>query len=355
MLAKPRNPKIWYPSGAPVAWYLMDTPRGTRPGDTGDVADLTGGVSAGVRHNGCTWSPGPRGNSLAFDGSAGYVDCGSPATLNITGNLTISAWVYFTGSSGNYYFITSNLDGSSGGFEFFHIPAGVVALQTANGSYHGLSDGIGLAANAWTFVAATLDVAGYGCFYHDGVLSATASLGANPIGSSTSPFHIGERPGTTGSYNWPGTIDDLQIYNRVLSPAEIARDYADPFWRLRRRLRAVAKAPPSAATLALAGSATAASVSFALVNTPPPSALTIGAAAQPGAVTIAAANTPPPSTLTIAAAAQPAIVATAVTNVPPPSTLAIAASAQPATLAITASNVLPNLRNIFVSDVDWIF
>src|SRR5690349_17433459 len=70
---KPSTPRIYHRQGAPFACYLIETPRRTRPEDTGDVGDTAGNYAAGIRQGGCSYAPGPMGNSLSFDGTTGYV------------------------------------------------------------------------------------------------------------------------------------------------------------------------------------------------------------------------------------------------------------------------------------------
>ncbi len=68
------------------------------------------------------WVAGKFGGALKFDGVDDYVDCGNGPSLNITGDLTVSAWVYPTAGGHNTARI---LDKSSGvnladpGYKFY--------------------------------------------------------------------------------------------------------------------------------------------------------------------------------------------------------------------------------------------
>jgi hypothetical protein len=57
------------------------------------VADHSGNNLTGTIV-GATWTgQGKFGNALSFDGTSSYVDLGNPAALQLTGSMTIEAWV----------------------------------------------------------------------------------------------------------------------------------------------------------------------------------------------------------------------------------------------------------------------
>jgi hypothetical protein len=77
-----------------------------------------------------------------------------------------------------------------------------------------------LALNAWTHVAATYDGAVLR-LYVGGAQVATLAI-AGSITTSTGVLHIG------GNAVWPewfnGLIDEVRVYNRALTPAELLQD-----------------------------------------------------------------------------------------------------------------------------------
>jgi len=65
---------------------------------SGTIAkDESGRGNDGTIH-GATWTTGISGKALQFDGVDDYVDCGNDASLNIIGDMSIEAWVYYSGS-----------------------------------------------------------------------------------------------------------------------------------------------------------------------------------------------------------------------------------------------------------------
>ena len=71
----------------PVAAYSFNEGAGTT------VADSSGNNNPGTLINGPIWTGGIYGGSLSFDGLSDYVDLGDPVNLQLTGSMTISAWI----------------------------------------------------------------------------------------------------------------------------------------------------------------------------------------------------------------------------------------------------------------------
>ena len=87
----------------------------------------------------------------------------------------------------------------------------------ANGNC-GLSDGSSAAGNQWHLITAVSDATTVK-LYIDGVLDASTT-GTHVTLQLASNFNIGRKPAPAYDY-WGGAIDDLRIYNRALSAAEI--------------------------------------------------------------------------------------------------------------------------------------
>src|SRR5690349_13859404 len=62
-------------------------------GSGSTVTDLSGHNLTGTIV-GATWSTGGKyGNALSFNGKSSYVDLGNPSALQLTGSMTLEAWV----------------------------------------------------------------------------------------------------------------------------------------------------------------------------------------------------------------------------------------------------------------------
>jgi hypothetical protein len=75
------------PPGAPAASYALDEGSGTT------ATDASGHGLNGTLTNGATWGTGRYGSAVGLDGINDLVNLGNPSGLQLTGSMTISAWI----------------------------------------------------------------------------------------------------------------------------------------------------------------------------------------------------------------------------------------------------------------------
>ena len=218
--------QVTAPSGGLVLAYSFDQASGS------SVPDYSGNGNTGTLTNGPAWSAGKYNNSLAFDGVNDYVNIPNSPSIDISGkNLTIAFWAQITDLSGDDVLIGKPWNPSSMSSPWYQygieFSGGNKQLDFYLGDTSGSIMGpfsMTPSLGTWTHVAFTYDgtnVKGY----LDGVqkfsTSETRSIQAR--GNSL-------RIGVDGSYGQPyiGKIDNLRIYNRSLSQAEILGDMNAP-------------------------------------------------------------------------------------------------------------------------------
>lgn len=212
-----------------TAGYAFDETSGTT------AADASGHGITGTLTNGPTFTAGKYGNAVTLDGVNDFVNLGNPAALQLTGSMTVSAWVYVNsfpsddaaviskrtaGEIGYQLDITKDtgprtigfkLTNSSGG-EMFRYGATTLQLNTW---YH--IAGVYNAANQ------TLDV------YLNGALDDGQLVGSvtSSQQNSTANVNIGRRSSNTG-FEFAGRIDDVRIADHALTQTQIQTDMATP-------------------------------------------------------------------------------------------------------------------------------
>jgi hypothetical protein len=208
--------------------YSFDESGGTT------VADSSGHGNAGTLH-GATFVAGPHGNALAFNGAGNYVETANSASLDISGTgLTIAfrVNVVSTAGGGDYVIVGKPWSAASMPSPFYQY--GIEYSNSGNktldfffgdpsGGLHGPFR-MSPTPGSWTHVAFTYDgstVRGY----LDGVESLSVADAASLVARSNSL-----RLGVDGAYQqfFDGLLDDLWIYSRALSPAEIRSVMATP-------------------------------------------------------------------------------------------------------------------------------
>jgi len=161
--------------------------------------------------------------SMSFDGSSEYIDCGTSSGLEITGDVSISAWVYITTSG--FQGIVAKRDSGGTNYQLYTDSSPTPKLRFFDGSAATSSTGT-VSLNAWHHVAITVDSGvDYGSiFYIDGVPSGTAKF---TITSNDAALIIGAL--NTGSYGsfFNGKIDHVAIFDYALSSSQITSLYGN--------------------------------------------------------------------------------------------------------------------------------
>ncbi len=192
----------------------------------GDVQDSSGKGNNGTINGDPTWvAAGKIGSALRFDGAGDYVDCGAGATLNITNGVTISAWINLS-ATGLDQKIAGNQDNTTGGYKMTVYSDNRVEFEIRTSANAGtlnrsVAGGTALATNIWYHVVGVYSQGNYIRTYVNGVLDRALTTTA-VLGTSTGTLKIGCEPYTTTANFFNGIMDDLRIYNKALSDAEIA-------------------------------------------------------------------------------------------------------------------------------------
>lgn len=238
------HPCVAPPNTTMVAWYSFDETNGTTSKNlaTGNMGVQSGDPSP---------IPGMVAGALRFDGIDDYLESPSSIVTNVgpaddlpfcsggysncRGDFSIDAWIRLdpTGSG-----ILTILDKRSGsppaikGYAVF-VFGGSLGLQLADGVGSGFSNYLSpaltpeLTDGDWHHIAVTVRrTATPGIrWYHNGALIGINNP-TNRKGSleNSSPLRIGTRTTASPLTGWfKGDLDELEIYNRALTPEEIAR------------------------------------------------------------------------------------------------------------------------------------
>ncbi len=204
-----------------VGWWKLDETAGKTAADSSDYGN-TGTLSGSLF--GDEWTAGLDGGALSFNWN-GYVNCGKGASLAITGDFTVGAWVKpGAGSEASYMGVGGRLISAPySGFSLVRHSSGVYRLWVANkdtAAVVGASSTKTYTASEWHHVAGVRT--GTTCsLYVDGVKAGSADV---PVMAPCTDFvHIGMQYANSPTDRlWIGLIDDFRMYNRGLSDAELA-------------------------------------------------------------------------------------------------------------------------------------
>lgn len=164
------------------------------------------------------WIFGKIDKALDFDGSNDSVNIPHSPTLDTGNDLSISAWIYWKGGTGDHIYI--NKENS---YEI-RINAGYLNYAINPWSWRGSSNAP-ISQNQWHHVVVTHDGDGLQKIFVDGIEKHSEVSGGNVV-NNTNVITLAARSAGTASF-FNGYIDNVKIYNYPLSADQIKSDFND--------------------------------------------------------------------------------------------------------------------------------
>jgi hypothetical protein len=176
------------------------------------------GTNHGTLVNGATFAVGSTGQAFSLDGTDDFVDVAS--TVNLGSAYTVELWIHPT-STGFQNLVSNNQSGANfGNLYYSGTSTNLQYVQAGGLKANSLSGSVPL--NAWTHAALTYDGA-VTRLYVNGVASGA------PSGIHTETFNNPLRFGYSidgAGVRFQGRLDEISLYNRALSAAEIQAVFA---------------------------------------------------------------------------------------------------------------------------------
>jgi hypothetical protein len=196
-----------------LAYWNFDEASGNlinQLGDSNFDGTLVGGVTQG--------QAGKVGNSYLFNGTTGYINL-SNETLDLsTTDFTIDVWVNVPFVV--QMFIFDKRDSASDGLRF-ELNSNVPKIFMNSISITGGAIG----NNSWFHILFTADRNGNGIIYVNNSAGTPVDISASGDLNISTKARIGARSFTSPLAHYKGNMDEMAIYNRILTPDEIALRY----------------------------------------------------------------------------------------------------------------------------------
>jgi len=189
------------------------------------VRDLSRYGNNGTARNNTFWNAigGKYGGAYEFNNeSSKYIEISSFNYSLVNEGGSVAFWLYYRESRTNDGFVT---DDNLAFIAYDSLSKmRFIAQDLSSTSIVDINSG-SLPLNAWTHWVFTWNTT-IGVLYYNGVLNGTDTIViGQPYKNMTKLFIGSERPGVTSEPVINGTIDELMIYNRTLSSAEIYQHY----------------------------------------------------------------------------------------------------------------------------------
>jgi hypothetical protein len=184
------------------------------------ASDATGHGNTGTLQNGAGWTTGVHGTAVNLDGVDDYVSIVNSFRLT-SANFTLDAWIKGDPTMEQFGRILDS--GYATGFALGRNGGGRQVLFEFRGSPYLISTTEAI-DNTWHHVA-VVKSGGTATIYVDG--AAQGSVAVNPdVPTNTLPLWIGYNPGEGTRGHWKGQLDEVHIYDRALSAAEVQANYS---------------------------------------------------------------------------------------------------------------------------------
>lgn len=206
-----------------VGYWPLDENTGT------STSDKSGNGFTGTLTNSPTWTgSGKFGAAVSFDGAqvsnSDVIDVGDQTTLELT-TFTISGWIYRVGACAwtTCPIFSKGMSGTTGyGLEVVEVGGAYKARLAIRDNLQQVDGTTTIATNTWYHIAASIDGKTVKV-YVNGILENEAVQTQTP-NFSTETARIGNR-NSSNDVTHNGRLDDIRVYNRALSAAEVRALY----------------------------------------------------------------------------------------------------------------------------------
>ena len=193
----------------------------------GNTNDLTGNGYDGTINGNATLVPDRFNSSdraFTFPDQSSSISLENSTNMNLEYGFTINAWVRYK-SGGTKIIACKHVCGFVNGFLFGVDTDGQIQLWLGQSGWSTVRTNQTFVEDKWYMMTATYDTSSsMGKIYIDGELRGSGSVAYNNF--SSNPISIGESyQNNCIAANMDGAVDEVKIYNRALSAAEIINEY----------------------------------------------------------------------------------------------------------------------------------
>jgi hypothetical protein len=215
-------------SGLVAHWEFDEGSGQTAADSSGTGNNGTLGTTGGVESADPTWACVSGGNALNFDGVDDQV---LAPDYDVLSTISISTWIKWDVVGASEGIISKRTDSEVAGnwaLRGDNTTPGYLEWMVWSGldSSESLLTSTAITPGVWTHVALTFNASTNAAnFYIDGAPNSSGTI-SNNLANTPQPIVIGWSGQNVQFFD--GSIDDMRIYNRVLSPAEISALAATP-------------------------------------------------------------------------------------------------------------------------------
>lgn len=202
-----------------IGWWRMDEGTGNVAQDS-SIFHNTGSVIASP-----IWSPGLfNGKCLKFNSTTQFIDLGTPQKLELYTGFSWSAWFMgATATAASQFVLAKDFSTGNRGFGMgLNATPGKFKVEVGGTTFLGAT-GPSLTGSVWQHAVVTNTGSTWNAYINGTFLGTFTKI--VPSANTTAHWYIGGRQYVGNFDGFGGYIDNVRIYNRVLTPKEISLLY----------------------------------------------------------------------------------------------------------------------------------
>lgn len=190
----------------------------------GDALDASGNENDGTLQDGAGYTTGNSGEAVILDGENDYVSIATSQLLDIDGEITVSAWIKWDGAGGVYQSIVGKNGFSSGYWLMLRNDGRIYFEMNYTGGCGAISPAGSAGSNNWHHIVGVRYPNDVLQVYVNGQSAGSDNCAGIPVGINSYTLAVGYNP-SWGPYPFSGAIDEVVIWNKALTSAEIEQIY----------------------------------------------------------------------------------------------------------------------------------
>ncbi len=209
------------PDPSLVLWLALDEGKGT------SAADGSGQGNPGLVRGGAAWAEGKSGKAIRLDGRDDHVKVADSPSLNAPADqITIAAWVYRSVDQAGHRLVVARQRGAGREDQYvfgFRDNVYVFGLQAADGDRS--VEGPVAPTAQWVHMAGTYDGTTVRLYVNGAEAKARPYPAAAKLVQEPKPVIVGaaqNRASEEVQEAFTGLVDDVRIYSRALTAADVA-------------------------------------------------------------------------------------------------------------------------------------
>lgn len=195
---------------------------------SGNITDSTANGNTGTNTNTATFGAAQIGNGSTYAAaSSQYFTMGTPASLNITGSLSMTAWLKDNAASGANSTVISNYNSTGSKVQYqyktYNNAGTITTYYNINNTSQQTITGQTISVNTWTHIGSVYNGSNV-IMYKNGAANSPTTTTQTPPSTGYGDTSLGRAGSYNGLYT-NGSLDEVRVRASALATTWITTEY----------------------------------------------------------------------------------------------------------------------------------